>query len=147
VKQYFWRQVRGVPFDLYAVALNKESVSAKLQRQKDRLYGYVAALVVDSIPFNQATAPVHVEIDRRLRQRNQTEFNEHLQRQIQERIPPNIPIFIRHMASEESKGIQAADLFCWGIFRCFRQPPDRAWYDVFADRIAFQTEYRAQPTQ
>jgi hypothetical protein len=53
VKQYFWRHVRAVPFKLYAVALNKETVPAKLQRQRERLYSYVARLVVDSIPVEE----------------------------------------------------------------------------------------------
>lgn len=138
IKQYFWRHAQSVPFTLYATVLDKEQVAPQLQRQKNRLYNYVARAAVDAIPVEQCQSVLHVEIDRRQGRRQQEEFNLYLQHHLQARVPTTVPVFIRHLPSERSKGIQAADLFSWGIARRYYRPPDTTWYDVFRDRIAVE---------
>jgi hypothetical protein len=39
------------------------------------------------------------------------EFNEHLVRQLESRIPPLVPLSINHNLSHENKLLQAVDLF------------------------------------
>jgi len=54
---------------------------------------------------------------------------------VQSRVPPNIHVFIDHLPSEHSKGIQMADLLSWGIFRKYNTG-DVEWYDIYKHRIA-----------
>jgi hypothetical protein len=44
------------------------------------------------------------------------------------------------VTSEESAGVRAADLFCWGIFRKYERS-DQGWYGVFKSKIRFETVY------
>lgn len=39
------------------------------------------------------------------------------------------------------KGLQAVDLFCWGIFRKYERG-ETTWYDVFRERIAGEVIHR-----
>jgi hypothetical protein len=45
-----------------------------------------------------------------------------------------------HERSHDNQGLQAVDLFCWGIFRKY-ETGDAEWYDMYRDAIAFETEY------
>lgn len=48
---------------------------------------------------------------------------------------------IHHRHSFNELGLQAVDLFGWGIF-CKYQWADNEWYDVFKHRIALEMEYK-----
>ena len=52
----------------------------------------------------------------------------------------DVPLNIYHERSQENAGLQAVDLFCWGIYRKVEHG-DRAWYGVFGEKIMFETEY------
>ena len=43
VKQHFYKQVANVPFDVYAMTLNKRRVYDELAQRKDRVYNFIAA--------------------------------------------------------------------------------------------------------
>lgn len=45
-----------------------------------------------------------------------------------------------HPASHESAGLQAVDLFCWGIARKDGLN-DQEWYAVYQDKVSFSTVY------
>ncbi len=46
------------------------------------------------------------------------------------RLHPSIPLTIEHVDSQQSLGIQAVDLFSWGIYRKYEHN-DTKWYDYF----------------
>lgn len=140
VKRYFLREAQKVPLRLYSVALNKERVYPELQRQKERLYNFVARLLVDQIPIEEAAGSLHVEIDKSKGRRERQEFNLYLQQHIKARLAPTVRLSIYHMLSEESKGIQAADMFSWGIARKYTRG-DTAWYELFKGAIAYELHY------
>jgi hypothetical protein len=56
-------------------------------------------------------------------------------------LPITRPIDIFHLHSWERKGLQAVDLFCWGMFRKYERG-DTTWYDVFRERIAGEVIHR-----
>lgn len=47
VKKHFYKQVAGVPFDIYAMTLNKRRVYDELTRRKDRVYNFIARQVLE----------------------------------------------------------------------------------------------------
>ena len=51
VKRYFYNLVSSVPFDIYALTLNKKRVYNELTQKKDRVYNFIARNVLDRIPF------------------------------------------------------------------------------------------------
>ncbi|MBL4648057.1 MAG: DUF3800 domain-containing protein [Gammaproteobacteria bacterium] len=48
---------------------------------------------------------------------------------------------IEHERSHETYGIQAVDLFCWGIYRKY-ECNDLVWYNLFKDRIIAEEIFR-----
>jgi hypothetical protein len=65
------------------------------------------------------------------------EFNTYLFNHLESLLPLNVSLYINHDRSHLNKGIQAVDLFCWGIFRKYEYK-DLDWYNVFADRIKLE---------
>jgi hypothetical protein len=63
-----------------------------------------------------------------------------LKNQIEALLPLNTALIVEHLKSEESTGLQAVDLFCWGIARKYERN-DLRWYDVFRHKIMYETQY------
>ncbi len=68
------------------------------------------------------------------------DFNQYLINQLEALLPLNTNLNISHLSSEENEGLQAVDLFCWGIFRKYENN-DIEWYDVYRNKINYETEY------
>ncbi len=65
-------------------------------------------------------------------QDNPSEFNSYIQKQLEAKIDPKIPLDIRHFDSISEKCLQAADLFAWGIFRKYEKK-DCEWFNIFKE--------------
>lgn len=140
VKRYFYRYAEAVPFELYALTLNKRRVYDYLSQKKDRVYNFIARKVLDVIPFTNASTRVSLVIDRSKSKKEIREFNDYLIRHLSGRIEPKIPLDIDHHLSHEDLTLQAVDLFSWGIFRKYEKD-DREWFDVFKDQIKYDDVY------
>lgn len=134
VKRQFYEQVRDLSWAVYAVTLNKRQVYERLTREKERLYNYVARLALDRIPFEKADTRVELIVDRSKGKPEIHDFNQYVVRQLQGRLDPKVPLNINHLRSHETPGLQAADLFCWGVFRK-HEKRDEAWFSIFRERV------------
>ena len=48
---------------------------------------------------------------------------------------------IYHYLSHEDLGLQAVDMFCWGIFRKYERK-DSSWFDLFGkEKVIFDELY------
>ncbi|MFA6526510.1 MAG: DUF3800 domain-containing protein [Candidatus Buchananbacteria bacterium] len=141
IKKYFYNKVKGVKFGIYSITLNKKKVFEKLARDKPRVYNYIARKVLDQIPFEKNSGDrVELILDKSMAKPEITEFNSYIRRQLEGRLSPHIPLDIYHWLSHENYGLQAADLFCWGIFQKYeRQNTD--WLDVYSDKIRFDEQF------
>ena len=140
VKRYFYRHVESVPFELYALTLNKRRVYDYLSQKKDRVYNFISRKVFDFIPFENASVRVGLVIDRSKSKKEIKEFNDYLIRQLSGRIEPRIPLDIDHHLSHEDLPLQAVDLFSWGIFRKYEKG-GKEWFDVFSEKIKYDDVY------
>ncbi len=68
------------------------------------------------------------------------DFNQYLANQLEARLPLNIPLHISPEGSTASSGLQAVDLFCWGVYRKYEHS-DIEWYQRYGNKIVFETEY------
>lgn len=141
VKAYFITQLAKakVEFCIYTTVLNKKKVSGELQMDKDSLYDYVASKLIERIPFKDAAETLRLTVDRRKKSGAIGAFNEYVASQIRFIKPSHLPLEVFHVLSHQSKGIQAVDLFSWGIFRKYERG-DCGWYDMFKHKIAFETD-------
>lgn len=141
VKKYFYKKIRNIKFDLYTINLSKRRVYERLIKNKSRIYNFIARQVLDQIPLEKAATRIKLIIDRSKSKPEIAEFNEYIRRQLEARIDPKTPLDIDHWLSNEAPGLQASDMFCWGIFEKYERNKTE-WYDMFAeDKIRFETQY------
>lgn len=140
IKTYFYDQVRNTKFGIYSITLNKKKVYQDLTVQKDRTYNWIARQVIDQIPFPKAAGTVQLIIDRSKSKPEIKEFNGYIKNQLKGILPPSTPLYIEHYKSHESPGLQAADLFCWGVFQKYERS-NLEWYGLYRDKILFDQIY------
>lgn len=140
VKKYFYSKVKDVKFALYAITLNKVRVYERLRQDKERVYNFIARLVLDQIPFNNANLRIEIIVDKSKTKRNIAEFNRYILRQIKSKFDPKVPLDVYHLDSKQNFGLQAVDIFCWGIFRK-HEKQDEKWHKVFKEKIVYDEQY------
>ncbi|MDP2691809.1 MAG: DUF3800 domain-containing protein [bacterium] len=141
IKKYFYEQMGGVKCGLYSITLNKKRLFESLTREKPRVYNFIARKVLDQIPFEKSDGTrIELIIDKSKGSLGIAEFNSYIAKQLEARIDPRTPLNIYHRNSQEVQGLQAVDLFCWGIFQKYeRQRED--WYTLFKERVLFDNLY------
>ncbi len=140
IKQYFYNKVRDIPFDIYALTLNKKRVSSDLAQRKDRVYNFIARNVLDKVRMGDASTRIEFIIDKSKSRHEIKEFNDYITRQLKGRVDPRVPLDIYHHTSHENLGLQAVDLFSWGIFRKHERN-DTEWFDLFKGRVKYDDRY------
>jgi hypothetical protein len=140
VKNFFYNQVIMLDIKIYALTLNKKRVNQDLVHTKERLYNYVARMVLDRIDLNSAQQRVMLILDKSKGKPEIADFNAYIFSQLQGKINPKIPLDIVHRLSHETMGLQAADLFAWGIFRKYEKK-DLEWFSVFREKVIFDDLY------
>lgn len=142
VKEYFLRNIKSDDWAIYALALNKSRVEAHLKTKigKKKLYNFLSRFLLEKLPLSNAEQSVEIVVDRSKNKEETKDFNRYLFNQVEALLPLNTVFDISHLSSTESTPLQAVDLFCWGIFRKYEHD-DRTWYDMFKDKIRFETEY------
>jgi hypothetical protein len=138
VKQYFYRQVSELDFTLYTVILPKQHINASWVTEQEQLYNDIAGRILEQLPLETAMDRVMLMLDKRKSQADQRDLNHYLSLRLHERLPRNIPLEIFPVTSDESRGIQAVDLFCWGIYRKY-EVNDLTWYRAFNSKIQAET--------
>jgi hypothetical protein len=147
-KRYFFRQLKGSRWYIYALVLNKERVLPELRTKKvkPRLYNFIARTLIERLPLRNTYTNVRLVVDRSKNREEIWDFNQYVQSQIEALLPLNTDFAIEHLTSKESAGLQAVDLFCWGIFRK-REFGDYDWYRVFSSKVSYETEYLPEKYQ
>lgn len=140
IKKLFYRKVRQIPFRIYSVTLYKRRIYTGAPVEKDRVYNYIARLVLEGIDFRDAAVRVIMTVDKSKDRQGIFEFNTYILKQIKAFIDPLVPLDIFHVPSHESPGLQAADMFAWGIFRKYEQR-DLNWYEAFRARLCSEKLY------
>ena len=110
------------------------------------MYIYLARQLIDKLPLRATFTNVRLVVDRSKNSKEVQDFNRYVRNQIEALLPLNTGFAIEHLTSKESAGLQAVDLFCWGIFRKY-EFGDSDWYRVYISRIRYETEYLPEKYQ
>lgn len=142
VKSYFYRNLPDEGWRLYTVVLNKKRVNDDLRKSHGRkkLYNFLSRFILEKIDLSKAAPAVTLITDRCKNTEDIRDFNSYVENHIEALLPLNVPLNIYHERSHENAGLQAVDLFCWGIFRKYENS-DYEWYNVYNEAIVFETEY------
>jgi hypothetical protein len=107
---------------------------------RKKLYNFLARLLIEKLPIREAVANVRLIVDRSKNRDDIRDFNEYVENHLQALLPLNTGLTIEHLASHERAGLQAVDLFCWGIARKYERG-DLAWYGLFRHAVRCEDEY------
>ncbi len=142
IKNYFFRNLPQSGWRVYSVVLNKQRVNEnlKMAQARKKLYNFLARFIIERIDLKNASPAVTLILDRSKNKEEIKDFNAYVENQLEALLPLNIPLNIYHETSHENPGLQAVDLFCWGIFRKYEMG-ETDWYDVYKNMMAFETEY------
>lgn len=140
IKKYFYQQVKSIDFDIYAITLNKRRVYETLIQNKSRVYNFIARNVLDQIPFGDAGLRVELILDKSKSKPEILDFNNYIRRQLEARIDPKVPLEIYHWDSERCGGLQAVDMFCWGIFEKYERKRSE-WFNIFISNVKYDSLY------
>jgi hypothetical protein len=142
VKKYFFKNIKSNRWSIYTLVLNKSRVEPRLQTKigKKKLYNYLARFLVEKLNLSKVQRNVELVVDRCKNKEEIRDFNQYLINQLEALLPLNTDLNISHLTSQESAGLQAVDLFSWGIFRKYEYN-DAQWYPIYRHKIKFETEY------
>jgi len=145
VKRYFLDQIRYQDWAVYALVLNKARVNEPLRTKvgKKKLYNFLARLLIGRLPLRQTTTNVRLIVDRSKNRDEISDFNQYVENHLQATLPLNTGLTIEHLTSHERAGLQAVDLFCWGIARKYERG-DLVWYNLFKHMVRYEDEYLRQ---
>lgn len=142
IKRYFLRQSPKAGWRLYTVAVNKERVDESLRTKhgKKKLYNFIARFLLEKVDLKNPGSAVTLVVDKCKNKDEMADFNQYVANQLEALLPLEVPLNIYHEHSCANAGLQAVDLFCWGIYRKYEHR-DLEWYKDYRARIAFETEY------
>jgi hypothetical protein len=142
IKRYFFKNIKNNNWSIYTLALNKARVEPQLQTKigKKKLYNFLSRFLIEKLDLSQARRNVDLIVDRCKNKEEVRDFNQYLINQLEALLPLHTDLNISHLTSQESAGLQAVDLFSWGIFRKYENN-DSGWYNVYCHKVKFETEY------
>ncbi len=119
IKKYFYQHVPDQGWHLYTLALSKEKVLPHLQTKigKKKLYNFLARFLLERVHFEPTLKTVNLVLDKCKNIEEIKDFNSYVQTQLEALLPLNVRLDISHESSQANPVLQAADLFCWGIYR------------------------------
>ncbi len=142
IKRYFYQQIKNTEWEIYTVALNKSKVYDHLSNKvgRKKLYNYLSNFLLEQVDLSTVNPAVTLIVDKCKNKAEIEDFNQYLANQLEARLPLNVPLNIYHEDSKANTGLQAVDLFCWGIYRKYEHA-DTEWYSNYCSQIQFETEY------
>lgn len=142
IKKYFLSYLdRHIcDFVLYSIVLDKLSLLDRVQNPiKEGVYNQMTYQLLEKIPFSTAKH-VNLIVDRSKNNFGIKEFNDYLYANLSLCLNLKTKLYISHDSSEKHKGIQAVDMFCYGIARK-HESKDESWYNLFKDKIGVTCEF------
>lgn len=136
VKEYFWALVKDIPFHLYAISLNKKDTILQAADNQHRIYDYVTYSIIQKIPLHEAKTRIQLVVDKCKGTKEVRQFNRYISSHLPGLVDPRVAVDIDHLTSHQDPGLQAVDLFAWGVHRKYEKG-DSQWYDMFSEKIDF----------
>lgn len=136
-KKYFLKQLSdNLNWRLYSIVLNKKVLLDEITStaSTDRLYNFLAGKLIRTLELPAELERIDLFVDRSKTQKEILLFNSHLETQLESVLPLNTKLCIEHLPSEKDSGLQAVDLFCWGIYKKY-ESENTDWYDLYRDRV------------
>lgn len=143
IKKYFLDKMPSDDWKIYSITLNKERVLPHLTTKsgKKKLYNFITKELLNALKTSTLNIPaVHLIVDRCKDGKDRKDFNAYIKTNLEQSFPFETSIYINHEASHNSTGLQAVDLFCYGIQGKYNLGKTE-WYDCFKSKIQKHKNY------
>lgn len=142
IKKYFYKQLADhQEWKLVSIILNKKAfiksleISEIARLESSNLYDQLVCHLVEKIELETAAGKILFIIDRSKNKEEIEACNKKICAVIKTKILKKTHYSIEHRSSFEDPGLQAVDIFCWGIGKKYEAQND-AWYQFFNSRIS-----------
>lgn len=142
-KKYFYQQICGNnEWGIYSILVDKRKLANKIVKplQPSKVYNKLTRVLFESVDFSLDPSYVHLIVDKSKRSGEIKEFDNNLGAFLESVVPLNTRVRIEHQSSQNIPGIQAIDLFSWGVFKKYESNV-LSWYNEFKDKIILEKEY------
>lgn len=136
IKQYLYKRVKKLNFEIYSITFNKKNVIDKLRNHKARLYNYFVKQLIDKIDFSDVTSKITIVLDKSKNKEQIIDCNDYLVKNIEAWLSLEIDIDIIHENSEGIKQLQLVDTFCYGFYEKYNKK-DTSWLEVFIEKVKY----------
>jgi hypothetical protein len=127
---------------LYAITVNKEKVFSHLQTKegKNKLYNFLTKELLKSFMPPIGLSYVNVVVDESKGKADRKDFNSYIKTHLENTFSLNTQTYITHENSQNNPGLQAIDLFSYGIWKK-ESTGDDEWFRLFERRITNNMRY------
>lgn len=142
IKEYFLKQMPESGWDIYSITADKAKLKPHLERKtgKTKVYNFLTRELLKTFTDPENLAHVSVVIDASKNSKERKDFNSYIKTHLEITFGLDVNIYITHENSQNNAGLQAVDLFCWGIQRKETLGTD-SWFSVFEDKIKSCKKY------
>lgn len=96
---------------------------------------------MDQINFDNRDHLVNLYLDKHKSRKEEKVFNQYIETHLATKISLKSKLNCYHLDSIASKGVQAIDMFLWGVYEKYNYQKIE-WYNTFKDYIAFEDIFR-----
>ena len=147
IKKYFYMQLlKNVDghWGIYSIVLDKKALKInEVTFEPHRLYNTLARKILERIDFSDVKTNIELFVDKCKGRYERSVFDAYLKNNLEPLLPINISINIEHKFSHDVSGLQAVDLFCYGISRK-HSLQDTSWHTIFSDKIIEEVNWKAK---
>lgn len=140
IKKYFYKKIeKNCNFFIHTVILDKQKLLAQAGKvDKHKIYTKISNLALKNVNIRPDAPFVHIIADRCKRGIEAKDFSFSLRSDIEKFLPWNSIVTMEQIPSTTDCGLQAVDLFSYGIFSK-HEFDDLEWYTIFKEKIASET--------
>lgn len=131
VKKYFFKHIKDYShWGVYAIIVDKKKwlLSRKKKIRVDLFYDEVLLRLLQLLPVD---SKMSIVIDKSKNSYAVDLLNAKIFQSFRDK---NVELLVRHERSYHEPGLQAVDLFCWGIAKHYEHA-NSEWYEIFCERI------------
>ena len=142
VKKYFLTLMPDSGWHLYAITANKGKIPSHLQTKtgKNKLYNFLTKELLKSFIAPTELSRVNIVVDESKGKADRKDFNAYIKTHLENTFPLNTQTYISHENSQNNPGLQAIDLFSYGIWKK-ESTGDDEWFQSFEKRIINSMRY------
>lgn len=142
IKAYFFSLLPDNGWEIYSITADKEKLKPHLEKKKgkNKIYNFLTKELLKEFLPPKDIKNVSVIVDASKNSNDRKDFDVYIKTHLEVIFGLDVDLYISHESSQSNFGLQAIDLFCWGIQRSKNLGKDE-WFSVFQHKIVKNIDY------